>query len=672
MRTLLVVTRQLSLASAIQAVLDEGEFQLITKAEVSEAEALLARGVVDVAILDVVQTDARAIHAIEEVRAHDPTCPVLVYVATKDWEWEEEAYLNGAAHVLTKPIRVKLLHSLLERVVHAGDTATAVALAAVPSAPVPEVSQPRSAPEPMRALEALRRFSGMLPHSLESDQLLKQFLLPLREIIGVNRAIVFLRKPGSITGGGPFSQEDRSLRAACAIGLDQVVLQRFALSLRTGIGAYMHRQGRILRAQGPEAQANREIAKEFQLLGAQVAIPILDRESLIGVAVFDERLTGTPYTNDELGLIFHMMEEVGLAIRNSWMHDRLAANEAMVTDILGHLGSGCVVIGANLGTLHANAAARAIFLRDRPGKLQLEFADLPQQLGSVIFTALKTGVGCPPLHYQFPHAPDQTFTIEVRPFRASEAAGGQAALVRIEDVTEHERAQKLEIETSNLRLVKSMAEHLAHEIGNSLVPLSTHQQLIKESIGDPEFQESLSSAMASSVRRISRLANQMAFLAREWQADFRDSVHVADLIVEAFHDAHTFHPGKKVAQLSFNKDVAPWRIAGDHAALRHAFSEIILNALQANPEDPNVSVKLREDLSAEHRLDVEVRDTGKGFSADAARRAPEPFFSTRTVGLGIGLTVSRKIIESHRGTIEIAPSHSGEAGVVRISLPLPN
>jgi signal transduction histidine kinase len=667
MRTLLVVTRQLSLASAIQAVLDPVEFQLITKAEVSEAEALLARGVVDVTILDVVQPDARAIRAIEEVRGHDETCPVLVYVASKDWEWEEEAYLNGAAHVLTKPIRVKLLHSLLDRLTQPTDTS----LPTAPVAPVPDYTRSHAV-EPMRALEALRRFSGVLPHSLESDQLLKQFLLPLREIIGVNRAIVFLRKPGSVTGGGLFSQEDRSMRAACAIGLDQVVLQRFALSLRTGIGAHMHRQGRILRAHGPEAQANREIAKEFQLLGAQVAIPILDRESLIGVAVFDERLTGAPYTNDELGLIFHMLEEVGLAIRNSWMHNRLAANEAMVTDILGHLGSGCVVIGANLNTLHANAAAKAVLLKDRPGKQQLEFADLPQQLGSVIFTALKTGVGCPPLRYQFPHAPHQTFTIEVRPFQAAEAAGGQAALVRIEDVTEHERAQKLEIEASNLRLVKSMAEHLAHEIGNSLVPLSTHQQLIKESIGDPEFQESLSHAMAGSVRRISRLANQMAFLAREWQADFNDSVLVADLIVEAFHDAHTFHPGKKVAQLSFNKDVAPWRVPGDRAALKHAFSEIILNALQANPDDPNVSVKLREEKGGEHRLDVEVRDTGKGFSLDGAQRAAEPFYSTRMVGLGIGLTVSRKIIESHRGTIDIAPAKTGESGLVRVSLPLPN
>ena len=69
-------------------------------------------------------------------------------------------------------------------------------------------------------------------------------------------------------------------------------------------------------------------------------------------------------------------------------------------------------------------------------------------------------------------------------------------------------------------------------------------------------------------------------------------------------------------------------------------------------------------------LNVEVRDTGAGFSLEAAQRAQEPFFSTRNVGLGIGLTVSRKIIESHHGRIDIPASQTGEPGVVRISLPL--
>ena len=148
--------------------------------------------------------------------------------------------------------------------------------------------------EGMRSLEALRRFSGVLAHSLDANALLKQFLLLLREVIGVNRAIIFLRKPASRPAEGTVSADDRWLRSACAIGLDPAVLQHFGLSLNAGIGGYLHRHGRVLRASSAEATSHREITKEFQLLGAQIAIPILDRESLLGVAVFDERLTGMP------------------------------------------------------------------------------------------------------------------------------------------------------------------------------------------------------------------------------------------------------------------------------------------------------------------------------------------------------------------------------------------
>ena len=54
-----------------------------------------------------------------------------------------------------------------------------------------------------------------------------------------------------------------------------------------------------------------------------------------------------------------------------------------------------------------------------------------------------------------------------------------------------DQVHHLEIETANLRLVQQLAERLAHEIGNAVVPISTHQQLLKEQVNDPDFQKSL-------------------------------------------------------------------------------------------------------------------------------------------------------------------------------------
>ncbi len=668
MRTLLVLSRHGLLSQAIESVLDSTRYQVITKEDVWEAESLLSRGAIDAAILDIELTNANAIRAITEIREAAPRCPLLVYTSAKQSEWEEDAYTLGVAHVLAKPVRAKLLNTLLDRALNELEQHAQADECGAASQPL---KPSRVDSGHFRALEALRNFSGVLAHSLNCEALLKEFLLLLREIIGVNRAVIFLRKPAGVLSESAHAQDDRWLRSACAIGLETSFLEHFALSLGAGIGASLRRQGRILKANSLEAQSNREITKEFHLLGAQVAIPILDREALIGVAVFDERLTGEAYQNDELSLIFHMLEEVGLAIRNSWLHDQIVSSHRMVANILGTLGSGCMVVDSALQVLHANVAARKYFLPENSGKLQpLEFSHLPQELGSKVFTVMKTGVGIPPFMYQFPTAPDAFFQVTISPFNMENAASTGAALLTIEDVTQREHGRKLEIEASNLRLVTSMAEHLAHEIGNSVVPLSTHQQLLNEKYSDPEFRESLSTAMASGVKRISRLANQMMFLARE-KTDFSDKIPVADLISEAFRDAYSYHAGK-APQLDFKKASEPWTIAGDHKALRHAFSEVILNALQANPSEPNVAVKINEDPSDEgnQKLNVEVRDSGGGFTPETAEKAQEPFFSTRNVGLGIGLTVTRKIIEDHKGKVTIAPSEKGGHGMVRISLPL--
>src|SRR6266853_2014770 len=240
MRTILLLSNQPSFASAVQAVLDPAEWQLICKLDIGEAEFLLSRGAVDAALLDLKLTDNRAIRTIEQVMQAAPGCPVIVYAHAKQREWEEDAYLLGVEHVLDKPLRGKLLTNLLARLfpTNAPSTALLAPSSAVALAAAPGV---RSNADQMRALEALRRFSSVLTHGLDASSLLKQFLLLLREIIGVNRAIVFLRKPSIARGEG--SLDDRWLRSVCAIGLDQDVLQHFALSLNAGIGGHLHTHG---------------------------------------------------------------------------------------------------------------------------------------------------------------------------------------------------------------------------------------------------------------------------------------------------------------------------------------------------------------------------------------------------------------------------------------------
>jgi nitrogen-specific signal transduction histidine kinase len=546
-----------------------------------------------------------------------------------------------------------------------------------PVSPARSFSRPDESPVPGRSINAaqtldvLRDFSSILTHSLDAEAMLKQFLLFLREILSVNRAAIFLNRPCTPLTETPSLADSRRLRAVSAIGLSPGLLEHFELSLDSGLGAQLSKLGRILRRDSAEACEDGEAQKEFELLGTQVAVPIPGREGIVGVAVFDGRVTGEPLINVELELIFHLLEQVGLALRNIWLHDQLAGNHEMMTGVLRELSSACIVVGRDLNVLHANKAARRHFGQKNKRSGELEFSDLPQQLGAKIYQVLKTGAAMGPYRYEPENSPGTVYSVSVVPFQRGNSSVPVSALLTADDLTQVEQLRRLEVEAANLRLIKSMADRLAHEIGNALVPLATHQQLLAEKYTDREFRESLDQALADGVKRVTRLINQMRFLAREGHIQL-EAFAVGKLIEDAYQEARKHQPAD-AARLQFESGGEPIMVTGDRAALKHALAEIMLNALQANPKEPKIGVRLRTDLNVAGNgqdLQIEVQDNGSGFTTEAAQKAPSPFFTTRNVGLGLGLTVSRKIIETHRGKLEIVPPHAGHPGVVRVSLPV--
>src|SRR5262249_12657659 len=82
---------------------------------VEEAEPLLTHGLAAACILDVDLMGVEGIWAIERLRRRSAKIPVIAYATENQSEWEEEAFLHGVTHVLTKPVRGRLLNSLLER-----------------------------------------------------------------------------------------------------------------------------------------------------------------------------------------------------------------------------------------------------------------------------------------------------------------------------------------------------------------------------------------------------------------------------------------------------------------------------------------------------------------------------------------------------------------------------
>src|SRR5688572_11166556 len=173
MKTLLVLAPHPEMSDAVRAALNPEKYRIVHRISIEEAEPLLTRGVLDCCVLDVELTNVQGIWVLEKLRRRMPHCPIIAYAASREWQWEEEAYLQGVSHVLTKPVRPRLLNLLLDRLLSAAvpartETRVTPARAADESRPI-KVAHTAS-----QALSVLHDFSGILTHSLCADGLLKQ------------------------------------------------------------------------------------------------------------------------------------------------------------------------------------------------------------------------------------------------------------------------------------------------------------------------------------------------------------------------------------------------------------------------------------------------------------------------------------------------------------------
>jgi two-component system sensor histidine kinase HydH len=113
----------------------------------------------------------------------------------------------------------------------------------------------------------------------------------------------------------------------------------------------------------------------------------------------------------------------------------------------------------------------------------------------------------------------------------------------------------------------------------------------------------------------------------------------------------------------------PVRIEADDGQLRQVLLNLLLNALDATPRDGTVTVELAPDADAPDWLVLRVLDTGCGFPPDLLPRLFQPFTTTKAHGLGLGLSICKRIVETHGGSITAGNGPEGGA-TFTIRLPL--
>ena len=229
-------------------------------------------------------------------------------------------------------------------------------------------------------------------------------------------------------------------------------------------------------------------------------------------------------------------------------------------------------------------------------------------------------------------------------------------------------AQRAELVRSHqFKAWAEMARQVAHEIKNPLTPIqlaAEHLQRVHEDHQRPLGQvfDLCLSTILRQVRLLRQIAGEFANFAGEPRAHLTD-VSPRDLVDEVVAPYRAGLGPEVTIDLALPSDLPAVRI--DRTLVGRALTNIFENALQAMPQGGSVRVTAS---ARDHAVVIDVADTGVGMDSTAARRAFEPYFSTKTAGSGLGLVNAKRNVELCGGTMTLA-SVAGQGTTVTITLP---
>ena len=236
-------------------------------------------------------------------------------------------------------------------------------------------------------------------------------------------------------------------------------------------------------------------------------------------------------------------------------------------------------------------------------------------------------------------------------------------LVFLNDITEVGLKSKTVSYTDRLNLVAEFAASTAHEIRNPLTTVRGFLQLQKKRETNDRTR-SYYRVMIDEIDRVDQLISEYLLLARNSTLHVKEQLSISTLITHLL-PLITAEANMRNVEVMVNH-VPGVFCMGNSNELKQVFLNLCKNAMDAMKDGGRLTIDGYEDKG---QCTIVVKDTGIGMTNEVMRHIFEPFYTTKQTGSGLGLPVSKKIVESHQGSISVQ-SEPEEGTTFFITIPL--
>jgi two-component system sensor kinase FixL len=249
----------------------------------------------------------------------------------------------------------------------------------------------------------------------------------------------------------------------------------------------------------------------------------------------------------------------------------------------------------------------------------------------------------------------------------------------VRDLTEHQQTQaKLQelqselVHMSRLSAMGEMASTLAHELNQPLTAISNYMKGARRLLAasnDPnvaKIETALDRAADQAIRAGQIIRRLRDFVSR------RESEKRVESLAKLMEEAGALGLAGAREQnivLRFALDAECDRVLVDRVQIQQVLVNLFRNALEAMAESPKRELAASSTKASDDMVELSISDTGHGFSEATVANLFETFFTTKETGMGVGLSISRSIVEAHGGQMWAETNDSGGA-TFRLTLPI--
>lgn len=255
-------------------------------------------------------------------------------------------------------------------------------------------------------------------------------------------------------------------------------------------------------------------------------------------------------------------------------------------------------------------------------------------------------------------------------------------LITLEDTTELRFMEEEVARGQRLAAMGEMAASIVHEVKNPLSSIQLFAELMAEETSR-EVRQQFMRQIKSVIDAVDQMLTNLLTFAKPLQPKIKE-IDATQLLEECLGFVHPLAKQRGVGlDLSSQDQVS--LVRGDKDLLKQALLNVLLNAFQAMPEGGHVRAWVKQCGSTHfgwgpvaekeqtsqgetNWVEIGIQDTGEGIAPDLQQRVFDPFFTTRSGGSGLGLSIVHSIVRAHRGSIRLQ-SELGEGTCVKIRLP---